>query len=99
MLHFDTLQKSFHNILDSDESEELLDGLKHFEEVGEKAEKLGINVLVDAEYTSFNPAIRAITHIMMMKFNRNKPILQYTFQGYLIVSFYIFYTTKTQQDV
>ena len=79
-------QNDFQEILDELECKQLHAGLDHIEEVGRTAEEQGVRVLVDAEYTSFNPAIRAITHCMMLKFNKNKPVLQHTFQAYLKVS-------------
>ena len=80
----------FDSLFDNEDCEQLFDGLKHFEKVGEMANSLGVTVLVDAEYASFNPAVKAITHIMMMKFNSSRPVLQHTFQGYLTVSLYNF---------
>lgn len=51
--------------------------------IGKTAEELGVRLLIDAEYTYLNPALRLLTLAMMIRFNRQKPIVAYTYQNYL----------------
>ena len=67
------------------ELQHLIGGISHLNEVCSKAQENEVFLLIDAEYLSFNPAIRAITHYLMNRFNFNKPVLQNTFQAYFKV--------------
>jgi len=48
--------------------------------------RLNVRLLVDAEYTYMNPALRLISLAMMLHFNKGRqPIISYTYQNYLKV--------------
>ncbi|XP_052279267.1 hydroxyproline dehydrogenase-like isoform X2 [Dreissena polymorpha] len=47
------------------------------------SEELGVLLLIDAEYTDLNPALRLISLAAMLKFNKKRPLVAYTYQNYL----------------
>ena len=49
-------------------------------------ERLGVRLLVDAEYTYLNPALRLLSLAAMMTYNTRAPLVAYTYQNYLKVT-------------
>lgn len=49
------------------------------------AEHLEVRLLIDAEYTYMNPALRILSLAMMLQFNKHRPLVAYTYQNYLKV--------------
>lgn len=47
------------------------------------SEELEVLLLIDAEYTYLNPALRLISLAAMLKFNKKRPLVAYTYQNYL----------------
>ncbi|XP_053377875.1 hydroxyproline dehydrogenase-like isoform X1 [Mercenaria mercenaria] len=69
--------------LDKDNAAALNKALGRLKSIGELAENLGVLLLIDAEYTYLNPALRTLSLAMMLQFNRGRPIVAYTYQNYL----------------
>jgi len=49
-------------------------------------ERLGVRLLVDAEYTYLNPALRLLSLAAMMTYNTRAPLVAFTYQNYLKVT-------------
>ena len=49
-------------------------------------ERLCVRLLVDAEYTYLNPALRLLSLAAMMTYNTRAPLVAYTYQNYLKVT-------------
>lgn len=50
------------------------------------ASKLGVSVMIDAEWTTVQPAIDYLTISMMKKYNKERPVVSTTYQCYLKVT-------------
>ncbi|KAL3851870.1 hypothetical protein ACJMK2_015570 [Sinanodonta woodiana] len=77
-----------HNSLSSYDTESLNRGLKRLKAIAKCAAQHGVLVLVDAEYTYVNPALNLLTLAMVMQYNRDRPIISYTYQNYLKSTFH-----------
>ncbi|TRY70761.1 hypothetical protein TCAL_04874 [Tigriopus californicus] len=71
------------NDLSAQETSQLRRGLIRVKTLGVMARKLGLNLLVDAEYTYMNPGISAVALTMMQEFNTTSAIVSNTYQCYL----------------
>lgn len=71
------------NDLSSQETSQLRRGLIRVKKLGVIAQKLGLKLLVDAEYTYMNPGISAVALAMMQEFNSTSAIVSNTYQCYL----------------
>ncbi|KAL4226794.1 Hydroxyproline dehydrogenase [Mactra antiquata] len=69
------------------DNEELNKSLSRLRQLGKCAEENEVRLLIDAEYTYLNPALRLISLAMMLQFNKKKPIVSYTYQNYLKETF------------
>ncbi|XP_013420751.1 hydroxyproline dehydrogenase isoform X2 [Lingula anatina] len=58
-------------------------GLERLREAGEFAQRKGVYILVDAEYTHMNPGISLAALAMMLNFNKDIPLIWNTYQCYL----------------
>tara|TARA_Y100001960_G_scaffold237857_1_gene250734 strand:+ start:2401 stop:3396 length:996 start_codon:yes stop_codon:yes gene_type:complete len=56
--------------------------IKRFEITFDKAKSMGISVFVDAEESWIQPAIDQIVEQMMIKYNKNRPVVFHTLQMY-----------------
>ncbi len=64
--------------------------VKRAEKLADFAQEKGVRLLVDAEQTYFQPAIRHIAvNVLMPKYNMDTPTIYNTIQCYLKVSLYI----------
>lgn len=79
------------NDLSSQETSQLRRGLIRVKKLGVIAQKLGLKLLVDAEYTYMNPGISAVALAMMQEFNSTSAIVSNTYQCYLKVPKTIMY--------
>uniref|UniRef100_A0A2P2I5C5 Proline dehydrogenase n=1 Tax=Hirondellea gigas TaxID=1518452 RepID=A0A2P2I5C5_9CRUS len=84
----DALAKAspFSDVLNSEEMNEFLCGLRRFSLFGMLAEDLGIAMAVDAEFTYVNPCINLVSVALMVRNNKLKPVIWNTYQGYLTES-------------
>ena len=72
--------------MDKDDQQQMQAVLQRAMELGEYARESGVRLMVDAEQTYFQPAIRYITvNNLMPKFNQSTPIIYNTTQCYLKV--------------
>ena len=49
-----------------------------------------VRLVIDAEYTYMNPALRLFSVALMLIHNKYTPLVAYTYQNYLKVSFFLF---------
>ncbi|OWF56650.1 hydroxyproline dehydrogenase-like isoform X2 [Mizuhopecten yessoensis] len=80
MLHDDKITMDF---LSEEQMAELHRGLSRLKKICEAAVDKGVIVMVDAEYTYFNPALNLLSLAMMLVCNRQKTLVYYTYQNYL----------------
>ena len=50
----------------------------------------GVRLVIDAEYTYLNPALRFFSLAMMLAYNTSLPLVAYTYQNYLKVNLPLF---------
>jgi proline dehydrogenase len=65
---------------------ELENAYRRLDQVCSLAESLGVGVMIDAEWTTVQPAIDFMAISMMKKHNKNLPIVSTTYQCYLKVT-------------
>lgn len=73
----------FMSQLTENEVEQFKNMIRRFNTVIRAAQDLGVQIMVDAEQTYFQPAISRLTVEMMRKYNKNQGIVYNTYQNYL----------------
>ena len=69
------------------DQEQMRSVIKRVETLADTAEKRGVRLMVDAEQTYYQPAIRHITvQYLMPKYNMKSPVIYNTQQCYLKVT-------------
>ncbi len=63
------------------------------------ADKKRVIMLVDAEYTSINPALNLLTLAMMLNYNKREAIVFYTYQHYLKVQCWICFLETVRHHI
>ena len=76
----------------SDQKRHLSEGIRRVSQVCRLAKEKGVMVMVDAEYTYLNAGLNLFTLAMMTECNHTQrlPLICYTYQNYLKVSFFQF---------
>ncbi|XP_063791403.1 hydroxyproline dehydrogenase isoform X1 [Pseudophryne corroboree] len=80
-------QDSAFSFLSEQQNRHLQSSVRRLSHVGQHAKARGVRVLVDAEYTYMNPALRLVTMGMMVQCNHDQPWIWNTYQCYLKDSF------------
>ncbi|XP_074641395.1 hydroxyproline dehydrogenase-like [Tubulanus polymorphus] len=65
------------------ENDKFFRGMKRLNDVCQHAKEMNVTIMVDAEYTYMNPAIRLVTLAMMLNYNAKSPKIWHTYQCYL----------------
>lgn len=69
--------------LDTQELEELQNGLEKLQRIGNSAVEKEVIFMFDAEYTYVNAGINLLTLAMMLNYNTHLPLIFFTYQSYL----------------
>ena len=74
-------------VLSDDEREQMTSVVRRAETLAQCAQERGVRLMVDAEQTYYQPAIRHVAvNVLMPKYNMVRPVIYNTQQCYLKVS-------------